>query len=93
MKRVLLVIVVVLVLAAVAYAQISPGVPVPRTAPRAPRPMRMAPLGPGPVMVAHNGFLFVLRGDQLLKVDTGDLQVKAQSTLPRPAPPEPPPGE
>ena len=92
MKRVLLVIVVVLVLAAVAYAQINP-VGVPGTAPPAPRPMRMSPLGPGPVMVAHNGFLFILRGDQLLKVDIGDLQVKAQSTLPRPARPEPPPGD
>ena len=89
MKSQLLVLVVfaAIALAIVAYAQ-APG-PMERP------PMMMGPPIP-PVMVHEGGYLFILRGDQLLKVQAATMAVEKNVGLPRPEPtrpPTPPPGD
>jgi len=86
MKTILVLVLVVLVVAAIAYAQVGPRI----RAEDNPKPPPGLLLPPPPViMLADSGFLYILRGDQLIKIDESGLQVKAVTRLPRPEPPPP----
>ena len=87
MKRSTLLLLVVLVaaLAAIAYAQMQPGSGQPPMGP--PRMGMMPPVAP--VMLMEGNALFILRGDQLIRVNATSLETKVLM-LPRPEPPTPP---
>jgi len=90
MKRTLiaLLVAVVLVGGVVAYAQMGPQ----PHGPNLPGPPGInLPPPPPPVMLVHEGFIFVLRGDQLIKVNpAGQMDIVAVKMLPMPKPPQPP---
>ncbi|MBI2841933.1 MAG: hypothetical protein HYX78_00880 [Armatimonadetes bacterium] len=92
MKRSLSVLVVaaILLAAVVAYAQMTPWGDNNEPPNLPPGPHRMLP-PPSPVMLADNGYLYILRGEQLVKVNCSDLSVEKVTMLPRPQPPQPPP--
>lgn len=74
-------------LAVVAYAQMGqPGRPV--------GPGPMPQMGPAPIsMVADGGFVFVLRGPELIKIKASDMTVAGVVLLPKPEQPRPPDGQ
>jgi hypothetical protein len=87
MKRVVLVAAVLLVLAVVAYAQM--GGPPAGQQPMMPMSHMMMPSG-APIMLAQGDSLFILRGDQLIKVNANTLEVAKSVMLPKPEMPRPP---
>jgi hypothetical protein len=107
-KKVILIVVGLLVVAVIAFAQggfeapggggpmgpppggqMGPGMPgMPGMGQMMPG-MMMPGMGGSPVMVANGNNLYILRGDQVIKLDD-DLKVVKQITLPRPQMPRPP---
>jgi hypothetical protein len=86
MKTILVLALVVLVVAAIAYAQVGPRI----RAEDNPKPPPGLLLPPPPViMLADGGFLYILRGDQLIKIEESTLEAKKVMRLPRPEPPPP----
>jgi len=80
-----------------AQADVSPGIPDAAEQPPMPRdggmggqrqPMgqqgMMQPMGGGATMVAQGEYLYILRGNQLLKVKTADLSVAKRAEIPAP---------
>lgn len=87
MRRLALVVLICIAaaLAVAAYAQMGQ-----RVGPPGPMPQ----FGPGPISIAADGgFVFVLRGPELIKIKASDLTVVATTTLPKPPEPEPPMGQ
>ena len=78
----------VVALAAIAYAQMGPGPGEPPMGPPGgPRMGMMMPVAP--VMLMEGNVLCILRGDQLIRVNVATLETKVLM-LPKPEPPKPP---
>lgn len=103
LKKVILIVLCLLVVTAIAYSQggfQAPGDPFggdPMMGPQGGNQMgqpRMNPMMPqmmpqmAPIMIASDNNLYILRGEQVIKLD-GNLKVVAQTMLPRPQMPKP----
>lgn len=88
MKRTVLIALAAVALAVVAYAQMAPPSGTPGEGPMMPR---MGPMPAAPAIAADAGYLYILRGNEIIKVNASNLEVVLSKRLPKPEPPPMPP--